>query len=126
MCRPPMGIVRAGLRGVMVNCDGARADHLHHEVAAHADVGAVHGAARAPQDLDRLGVQELDPDLLEDAHRRVVDARHAFGGSGSVGRSVLTGMRQGIWSITAVPRRLAFPARPPLRLRRVSCPLQHP
>ena len=34
---------------------------------------------------------------------------------GSVGRSGLTGMRQGIWSMAAVPARILLPARPPAR-----------
>jgi hypothetical protein len=57
----------------------------------------------AGADLHRLGVQELDPDVAQDAHRGLVD-RAAPRRRPAVrsGRSGLTGMRQGIWSMTAI------------------------
>ena len=53
--------------------------HLHDEVLVELHIGAVNLAARLFQDGDGLGVQHLDPELLEDAHGPAMDALHPFG-----------------------------------------------
>ena len=54
------------------------AHHLHHEILVHADGFAIDDAARLPEDRDRLGVQEADADLRQDAHRALVDGVHTI------------------------------------------------
>ena len=73
MFLPPMGIVRSGLRGVIVNSDGARAIISITKSRAHAHVGAINRAASVFQDRNGFGVQEFNADLFEDSHCAVVD-----------------------------------------------------
>jgi len=69
---PPSVIARAGLRG------GER-DLLHDEIAAHADVfTGDRTAPRGAKNLERFGVQDLDADLFENAHRAVVNGGDPF------------------------------------------------
>ena len=77
---PPTVTLRSGLRGVIVEALRRLLHLLHHEGAIHAHALRVHVdvAAGVLQDLQRFLVQEEDADLLEDAHRAVVDALDAL------------------------------------------------
>ena len=82
MWPPPIVTRRSGLRGVMSNWRGAFATMLHDQAAVHAHIVARDRAAGGGEIVPRLGVQEFDADLLEDAHRRVVDRGDALGRQG--------------------------------------------
>ena len=68
-----------GIAGGDVELAGGLGHLLQHEAAIHAHGDAVDGAAGGAQVVARLVVEEVDADLLEDAHRRVVDRGDAFG-----------------------------------------------
>ncbi len=118
MCLPPMISSRSGLRGVMVKVSGARAT-----------ISITKSSS----------IRTLVPFTMQPAFRRCSTAsgfRNSIpmsrrmriavlwtrctpsASKGSVGASGFTGMRQGIWSITAVPARTFIPARPPARFLR--------
>src|SRR3990167_2932168 len=59
---------REGVRGM--------ADHLHHEIFVHADIGAIHLATGFFQDANSLGVQKLDPDVFQNPHGAAMDRLH--------------------------------------------------
>ena len=73
---------------------GRLADHLHDEFAVHPHDLLFDRATCLAEDLERFVVQKLDTDVLEDAHGGIVDRLERRPSvSGSVGLSVLTGMR---------------------------------
>ena len=69
-----LGVARGDGKGL-----GRMTDHFHDEIFVHAHVGAVHKAARLLQQRHGLGVQKLNPDVTQDAHRTLVNRLHAIG-----------------------------------------------
>ena len=67
MWLPPMWTLRSGLRAWRSNSGGAFATCSRIQSGSKLDQLAFDLLAGALEDLDRLGVQELDPELADDA-----------------------------------------------------------
>ncbi len=88
------------------------AEHFHHPLAAHAHIGAIHSAARLFKNLQRLRVEELDPNVLKDGHRTIVNGRDTLGTKRFCGPVGVDGNapRHLINDLMAAPCRIACPA----------------
>ena len=118
MCLPPMISSRSGLRGVIVKVSGARATiSITKSSSIRTFVPLTMQPARR-RCSTASGFRNSIP-MSRRMRIAVLCTRCTASASrGSIGASGFTGMRQGIWSITAVPARTFIPARPPARFLR--------
>jgi hypothetical protein len=100
MALPPMGRMRSGLRGVMVNSDGQRASI---SITQSRPMRTLVPETVQPISRKSASASSFRNSIPISSRMRMAPSWMAATPSsvrGSVGRSVLIGMRQGIWSMT--------------------------